>query len=481
MARDRIHRRNIPGLAAAGGTPKISERHQSRSDQLAGVEPGIVGGYSRADRFIGADTACVRAGSGPDPWCRALATPVVQSTTYEQPHVGATGIHAYSRVSNPTVSALETQLGDIEDAPPAVCFATGLAAEHSLLTALLKAGDHAVVGKAVYGGTTRLFHEIFAPLGVKATFVDATDPREIERAIRPETKLVFAETPANPTLTLTDIRAVAAITRRAGATLILDNTFLTPVLQRPLDLGADVTVYSTTKHIEGHSTSLGGSVVSRDEKLLERVRFIRKCVGSIQAPFQAFLTSRGVSTLRLRLERHSRNALTVARYLEQHPLVARVNYPGLESHPQYALALAQHLTADGGDPSCSHGGIVSFEVVGGFDAGKRVLEGVQLCTLAEHLGATETLITHPASMTHADVKREARLDAGISDGLIRISVGLEDPRDVIADLEQAIAIANEQASRDDGADAEVVTLAAGAGVGISGVSGDSRDSGAAGT
>lgn len=385
---------------------------------------------------LGIDTIALH-GSSPDPWCHALITPLVQSTTFAQEQVGAPG-YAYSRVSNPTVDALERELGAIENAPPAVTFSTGLAAETALFFTLLQQGDHAVVGSGIYGGTVRLFRQVLSKLGITATFVNTANLDEIAAAITPKTKIVFIETPTNPTLELADIPAIAAIAKRAGVKLVVDNTFLTPVIQRPLDLGADISVVSTTKHIEGHSTALGGAVTSRDENFLTQLRFYRKATGAIQTPFQAFLTSRGLKTLPLRLRQHSENALEVAQWLERHPSITRVNYPGLYSFPQRELALRQHKDTKG---RILHGGVISFEVEGGVEAGRALLNNVKLCTLVEHVGSVETLLTHPATMTHADVPREQRLAAGITDGLIRISVGLEDPKDILADLERAISIA----------------------------------------
>jgi cystathionine beta-lyase/cystathionine gamma-synthase len=362
----------------------------------------------------------------------------VQSTTFLQQEVGVCDGPTYSRVGNPSVDELERVLGGLEDALPSVCFGTGLAAETALFLTLLRAGDHAVVGEAIYGGTVRLFRQVLNELGITCTFVDSTDTAQVAAAITPRTRLVFVETPANPTLTLTDIRAVARLAHAAGAVCVVDNTFLTPVFQRPLDLEADITVYSTTKHIEGHSTSLGGAVTSRDPKFIERLRWIRKCTGNIQAPFNAWLTLQGLKTLPLRLERQSENALEVATWLASHPDVAKVYYPGLPDFPQRELAARQHLG--------QHGGVVTFEIVGGVPAGRALLNGVRLCRLVEHVGSVETLITHPASMTHADVPREQRERVGLTDGLVRLSVGLEDPADVIADLEQAIAGAVELAA-----------------------------------
>lgn len=369
-----------------------------------------------------------------------LVSPLVQSTTYVQDRVGEHTGHCYSRVSNPTVDDLERVLGALEDAPQAVTFATGLAAETALFLSLLKAGDHAVLGDAIYGGTVRLFQQLLNELGISATFVDSSDPGQVARAITAKTRLVFIETPANPTLKLTDIAAIARLTKVAGIPLVVDNTFQTAVLQRPLDLGADISLYSTTKHIEGHSTALGGAVVSRDEKFLQRLRFIRKSTGAIQTPFNAWLTLRGIQTLPLRLRQHSENALEVAKWLSTHQGVRLVNYPGLESHPQHALAVAQHRNVKGkiGQRDALHGGVVSFEVVGGVEAGRAVLNSVKLCSLVEHIGSVQTLITHPATMTHGDVPREQREAVGITDGLIRLSVGIEPAEEIIADLEQAI-------------------------------------------
>jgi cystathionine beta-lyase/cystathionine gamma-synthase len=383
----------------------------------------------------GPSTSAIHGGLTPDPATGALVGPLVQSTTFVNEAVGKDRGHAYSRVSNPTVSALESQLGALEHALPAVCFGSGLAAETALFLALLRAGDHAVLGDAIYGGTVRLVQQVLADLGIGSTFVDSSRPELVREALRPNTRLIFIESPANPTLKLTDIRAVAEVGRAAGVPVAVDNTFLTPVVQRPLDLGADVCVYSTTKHIEGHSSAIGGSVVSRDAALLERVRFIRKCTGGIQAAFQAWLTTRGVKTLPLRIRQHSANALALAHALRDNPLVAAVHYPGLADHPQHALAQRQHL---GG----LHGGVLSFEVVGGAEAAVATLNNARLCSLVEHLGGVETLLTHPVTMTHADVPREHRLAVGITDGLIRVSVGLEDVQDVIDDLERALSAAH---------------------------------------
>jgi cystathionine beta-lyase/cystathionine gamma-synthase len=375
-------------------------------------------------------TRAVRGGHVPDPATGAVVTPIYQSTTYHQEAVGVHKGFTYSRAANPTVSALEAALGALEDTPPAVCFSTGMAAISTLFLAILKSGDHVVVSDVVYGGTVRLFQQVLANFGVEASFVDTSNPKAVRGAIQPKTKLVFIETPANPTLKLTDIAAIANIAHVAGVRLAVDNTFLTPVLQRPLELGADITLLSTTKYIEGHNSTVGGSIATHDQALLERLRLVRKTLGCIQSPQESWLTLRGLKTLPLRLQQHSVNAQKVAEWLEQHPKVARVHYPGLASFPQFALARKQQSLP---------GGMLAFELKGGTDAGIQLMNTVRLCLLAENLGAVETLITHPLSMTHGDVPREIRERTGITDGLVRLSVGLEDPADIIADLEGALA------------------------------------------
>jgi cystathionine beta-lyase/cystathionine gamma-synthase len=380
-----------------------------------------------ADLFA---TTAVRGGVSPDPATGAVLTPIYQSTTYHQQAVGVHKGFTYSRAANPTVSALEAALGALEDTPPAVCFATGMAAIATLFLAILKSGDHVVVSDVVYGGTVRLFQQVLSNFEVEASFVDTSDPRAVEQAIKTNTRLVFIETPANPTLKLTDIAAIARIAHAAGIKLAVDNTFLTPVLQRPLELGADITLLSTTKYIEGHNSTVGGSIATRDEALLERLRLIRKTLGCIQSPQESWLTLRGLKTLPLRLQQHCSSAQKIAEWLEQHPQVARVHFPGLASFPQAALAQEQQALP---------GGIIAFELKGGADAGIQLMNTVKLCILAENLGAAETLITHPVSMTHGDVPREIRERTGVTDGLVRLSVGLENPADIVADLEGALA------------------------------------------
>jgi cystathionine beta-lyase/cystathionine gamma-synthase len=380
----------------------------------------------------------IHGGVSPDAAFGAILTPIYQSTTYVQEAVGVHKGFTYSRAANPTVDALERALGALEDTPPAVCFATGMAAITTLFLSILKSGDHAVISDFVYGGTVRLFQQLLGGLGIDYTFVDASRPELVDQAITPRTKIVFIETPGNPTLKLVDIAAIAEVAHRHGVKLAVDNTFLTPVLQPIFDLGADISVLSTTKYIEGHNSTVGGSLATRDEKLLERVRLIRKTTGCIQSPQEAWLTLRGLKTLPSRIRQHSENALVVAQWLEAHPAVAHVSYPGLPSFPQRELAARQHI---------AHGGMLAFEIKAGAEAAITLMNSVKLCSLAENLGAVETLITHPVSMTHADVPAEKRLEIGITDGLIRLSVGLEAPEDIIADLEQALATATESAER----------------------------------
>lgn len=368
---------------------------------------------------------------GPSSDGAPLVPSIAQSTTFQRSGVGSNPEHQYSRVSNPSVALLESTLGNLEDAPAGVCFGTGLAAETALFLSLLRSGDHVVCGRGVYGGTTRLFQQLLSPYGIECTFVDSTDTDEVRRAVQPNTELLFVETPANPTLDLTDIRACAEIAKEAGVTLAVDNTFLTPVLQRPLDHGADVSVYSTTKFIDGHSVALGGALVSKDQGLLDRIRFIRKCTGAIQSPLNAWLTLNGLKTLPLRMRAQSRSAAEISAWLLQHDAIERVCHPSLATGDDAAIAERQHLG--------EHGAVVSFSIKGGYDAACRFVSSLSRCTLVEHVGSVETLITHPASMTHADVPRDQRTDVGISDGLLRLSVGLEPAEELIADLRQALA------------------------------------------
>ncbi len=378
-------------------------------------------------------TIAIHGGRSLDSHASSILFPLYQTSTFVHDAVGVDKGFSYSRVTNPTVDALEKALGALEGTPPAVCFRTGMAAVTTLFLAVLKSGDHAIISDVVYGGTMRLFREILDNLGIAASFVDSSDPGNVEAAVTPRTRIVFIETPGNPTLKLTDIEAVAQITRRHSILLAVDNTFLTPILQKPLGLGADISVLSTTKYIDGHNATVGGSIATRDEQLRERLCLIRKTIGTTQAPFEAWLTLQGMKTLPVRLRLHCEGASLIACWLENHPAVAKVYYPGLDSFPQKALAGMQQR---------SPGAMIAFELKAGVDATFRALNSVQLCSRAESLGGLETLIAHPSSTTHADLDPELRRSLGISDGLIRLSVGLEAPQDIIADLEQAFAAAN---------------------------------------
>jgi cystathionine beta-lyase/cystathionine gamma-synthase len=375
------------------------------------------------------ETLALHAGTTADPVTGAMLTPIYQTTTYRQEAVGKDKGFKYSRSGNPTVSALERRLAAIEGAEFATCYSTGLAATTALFLALLKSGDRVVSSQAVYGGTVRLLRQALAPFGVQADFVDTSNADAFAKALQKPTRLVFIETPANPTLKLTDIELASRLAKNAGALLVVDNTLLTPALQRPFDLGADIVLHSTTKFIEGHNATVGGALITRDASLHDQFLFTRNTIGTIQSPFAAWLTLQGVKTLPLRMARHCENAGRVARFLESHPRITRLVYPGLESFPQFELARRQQSAG---------GALIAFEVEGGVEAGVQLMNSVRLCALAENLGAAETIITHPVSMTHGAVPPEQRVAAGITDGLVRLSVGLENPDEIIADLEEAL-------------------------------------------
>jgi len=376
-------------------------------------------------------TKQVHAGVEPDPVTGAILTPIHQSTTFVQPSVDeymATG-YSYSRSGNPTVRALENKLTILEGGVDTAAFGTGMAATTALMLGRLQAGDHAIVSDVAYGGTYRLCTSVLTKFAIEFTFADTADPDAVAAAVRDTTRLIFTETPANPTLKLTDIAAISEIATARGIPHAVDNTFLTPYYQRPLELGADYVVHSTTKYLDGHNATVGGAVVSRSAELHEPVKFIQNATGSIMSPQVAWLTMQGTKTLSERMDRQAASAMDIARFLEAHPKVERVQYPGLESFPQHELAKRQ---AEG------FGAMLWFEVVGGLAAGKRLMDAVELWTLAENLGAVESLVTHPVTMTHAAVEPAERLRVGITDGLVRLSVGLEDPLDLIEDLERAL-------------------------------------------
>jgi cystathionine gamma-lyase len=373
-------------------------------------------------------TRAIHAGQEADPATGATIVPIYQTSTYTQADIGVHKGYEYSRTGNPTRTALEACLAALEDAEYGLAFATGMAATSTIM-AMLSAGDHVVAADDLYGGTYRVFDKVFRRLGLDFTFVDARDPAKVAEALRPNTKLVWLETPTNPLLRLCDIKAIAEITREKGLILAVDNTFMSPYFQQPLNLGADLVVHSTTKYIGGHSDVVGGAILTSNEGLYQQLKFLQNAMGGVPGPFDAWLTLRGAKTLAVRMRAHAENAMAVAQFLETHPKIAAVNYPGLESHPQHALAKAQ---------MSGFGGMISFEVQGGIEAGKKVATSTKLFSLAESLGGVESLIGHPATMTHAAIPPEQRAAVGLSDGLIRISVGIEDIEDLLADLAQAL-------------------------------------------
>jgi len=376
-------------------------------------------------------TRVIHAGQSPDPTTGAIMTPIYTTSTYVQQSPGVHKGFDYARSHNPTRFAFERCIADLENGTQAFAFASGLAA---IATALecLDSGAHIVATDDLYGGSYRLFERVRRrSAGLDFSFVDFTDPARVEAAIRPNTRLIWVETPTNPTLKLVDLEAIAAIARRRGIWAAADNTFASPWVQRPLDFGFHLVVHSTTKYLNGHSDMIGGvAIVGDAPELRERMGFLQNAVGAISGPFDSFLALRGVKTLALRMERHCDNALAVAAWLEQHPKIARVIYPGLESHPQHALAKRQMN---------GFGGMVSAELKADLDGTRRALERFQVFALAESLGGVESLVEHPAIMTHATIPPEQRRALGIGDGLIRLSVGVEDATDLIADLDQALA------------------------------------------
>jgi cystathionine beta-lyase/cystathionine gamma-synthase len=380
---------------------------------------------------MGFTTKQIHAGVEPDPMTGSILTPIYQSTTFVQDSVDeylAKGF-SYSRSGNPTVKALETKLAILENGAACTCYSTGMAAIQAVIQATLSAGDHAIISDVAYGGTYRLCTAIYRRFGVEFSFVNTADAGAVRAAVKGNTKLILTETPANPTLKLTDIRAISDIAREHGIPHAVDNTFLTPYYQRPLELGANISIHSTTKYFDGHNATVGGAVIADTLELDKKIRFVQNATGVIMSPWVAWLTLQGTKTLSIRIDRQSANALAIAEFLDTHPKVAQVAYPGLPAFPQHALAKSQ---------ASGFGAMIWFEVVGGVRAGKKLMDSVELCTLAENLGSVETLITHPVTMTHADVDPAERKRVGIIDGLVRLSVGLEDVEDLIEDLRAAL-------------------------------------------
>lgn len=380
---------------------------------------------------MGFSTRQIHSGVRPDPVTGAILTPIYQTTTYVQESVDqylAKG-YSYSRSANPTVRALEQKLADLEGGADCTCFTTGMAAVNATFLAYLNAGDHCIISDVAYGGTYRLATKVYSRFGVEFSFVDTANPEAVGVALRPNTRLILTESPANPTLKLTDLRAISALAAPRGIPHAVDNTFLTPYYQRPLELGADLVIHSTTKYFDGHNATVGGAVIAGTAEHDARLRFVQNATGTIMSPQVAFLTLQGCKTLSVRLDRQSANALAVAEFLESHPKVERVCYPGLASFPQAELARRQ---------ASGFGAMVWFEVRGGVAAGKALMDRIELWSLAENLGSVESLITHPVTMTHADVDPAERARVGITDGLVRLSVGLEDAEDLIAALRAAL-------------------------------------------
>ena len=374
------------------------------------------------------DTKVVRAGIEPDPTTGSILPPIYETATFVLPEVGKDRGFDYTRSSNPTRQVLEANLAAIESGKYAISFASGMSAVDACFK-LLTAGDHIVCGDDVYGGVTRLLDNVTAQQGLSITYVDTTNTDAVKAAITSETKMLWIETPTNPLLKVSDMEAMVKISRDAGILLGVDATFATPVFLRPLEFGADIVMHSTTKYLAGHNQIIGGVLITNHEHVFDKMKYIQKTIGAVSSPFDCWLNLSGLKTLHLRMKRHEESALQIAAFLEAHPKIDRVLYPGLPSHPQHAIAKAQ---------MSGFSGMITFELKGGTEAGKILMNNVQLCGLAESLGSVETMITHPASMTHVDVPVEDRRKRGLTDGIVRLSVGIEDVEDIILDLEKAL-------------------------------------------
>jgi cystathionine beta-lyase/cystathionine gamma-synthase len=379
------------------------------------------------NRKLGFATRAIHAGQEPDPLTGSVTVPIYPTSTYVQQGIGEHKGYEYSRVSNPTRTRLEENLAALEGGVAARVFSSGMAAIHALVT-MLKSGDHVVCGNDLYGGTPRLFNQVMANFGLEFSYVDSSDATNVERAIRKNTRMVYMETPTNPMMRLSDLREISAICRRKKVVLVVDNTFMSPYFQQPLALGADMVVHSTTKFLNGHSDGLGGVVVCAKEEHAEKLAFLQKASGAILSPFECWLVLRGVKTLAARMEIHDRSGRIVADFLARHKKVKAVFYPGLPDHPEHALAKRQ---------MSGFGAMISFET-GSLKNANKMLKKVRICSLGESLGGVETLISHPATMTHAGLGPQGRKAIGITDGLVRISVGIEDVDDLLEDLDQAL-------------------------------------------
>jgi cystathionine gamma-lyase len=376
---------------------------------------------------MGFSTDAVHAGQEPDPTTGAVSTPIYQTSTYVQEAIGKHKGFEYARTQNPTRFAWERCVAALEKGRHGFAFSSGLAAISTILH-LLKSGDHVIASDDMYGGTYRIFERVFRDLGIDFSYVDMSDPTAVDGARKPSTRMIYAETPTNPLMQIVDLRALAAIARERNLLLVVDNTFLTPYFQRPLELGADLVVHSTTKYLNGHCDMVGGLVITGRDDLAEKLGFLQNAIGSVPGPFDCWLAMRGVKTLALRMERHQASAMLVARHLSGHARVRKVLYPGLPDHPGHEICRRQ---------ASGFGGMVSF-VLEDFEEAKRVASRTRLFALAESLGGVESLLCHPATMTHASIPREDRLRRGLSDGLLRLSVGIEDVEDLIEDVELAL-------------------------------------------
>jgi cystathionine beta-lyase/cystathionine gamma-synthase len=374
------------------------------------------------------DTKVVQAGITPDPTTGAILPPLYQTATYVLEEVGKDKGFDYTRSSNPTRQVMEEILAVLDGGKYGIAFASGMSAVDSCMK-LLKAGDHVICSDDVYGGVSRHFNQILVNYDLHFTYVDSSNSANIENAIQSNTKLIWIETPTNPLLKITDLEAVGNIAKKHSILFGVDSTFATPVFLRPLEFGADLVMHSTTKYLSGHNQLIGGVVITNQEDLFDQLKFVQKSIGAVPGPFDCWLTILGIKTLDLRMKKHDSNAQTVAEYLEAHPKVLSVTYPGLPSHPAHETAKKQ---------MSGFSGMISFELTGGIPAGKIVMNSVKLAKLAESLGSVETMITHPATMTHVDVPKDEREARGLTDGLVRLSVGIENPDDIIADLEQAL-------------------------------------------
>ncbi|MGE3684442.1 MAG: cystathionine gamma-synthase [Bdellovibrionales bacterium] len=384
---------------------------------------------SDTKKTLGFETRAIHAGQEPDPTTGAIMTPVYLTSTYVQSSPGVHKGYEYSRSHNPTRKAYEACLASLEGGTHGFAFASGLSAT-TIVLQLFKSGDHVLAGDDMYGGTFRLFDKVLRPNGYKFDYVDLTRPQELEKALRPETKLLWLETPTNPMLKMVDIAHLAKMAHARGITVAVDNTFMSPYFQRPLEFGADIVVHSSTKYINGHSDVVGGVVVVNDANLAERLAFLSNAIGPVASPFDSFLSLRSLKTLAVRMRAHAENAMAVARFLAQHPKVEHTIYPGLPTHPQYDLARRQ---------MSGFGGMVSFVIKGALPQARTFMESVRIFALAESLGGVESLVNHPTIMTHASVPEETRKRLGITDTLIRLSVGIENQDDLLADLEQALS------------------------------------------